>query len=55
LGSLDVSDFNGRAMMISPGMRFQSTENFAWQFSLATVAADEIAFPAPFLTLFKKF
>lgn len=55
LGGLDVSDFNGRAIMISPGMRFQSSESFAWQISLATIAADQIAFPAPFLTLFKKF
>lgn len=51
----DVSNFKGTAIMVSPGMRFQSTENFAWQFSLATVAAGDVAFPAPFLTLFKKF
>jgi hypothetical protein len=55
LGGVDVSDFSGRAIMISPGMRFQSKQDFAWQFSLATVAVDDIAFPAPFLTLFKKF
>jgi hypothetical protein len=55
LKGTDVGDFNGRAFMISPGMRFQSSESFAWQLSMAAVAVDEVAFPAPFLTLFKKF
>lgn len=55
LRGVDVSEFNGRAFMVSPGMRFQSSESFAWQLSMAAVAVDEVAFPAPFLTLFKKF
>ncbi|MBM3427813.1 MAG: hypothetical protein FJX95_03410 [Bacteroidetes bacterium] len=55
LRGVDVSEFDGRAFMVSPGMRFQSSESFAWQLSMAAVAVDEVAFPAPFLTLFKKF
>ncbi len=55
LRGADVSQFNGKAFMLSPGMRFQSTESFAWQLSMAAIAVDKVGFPAPFLTLFKKF
>jgi hypothetical protein len=55
LRGVDISEFSGRAFMISPGMRFQSTDSFAWQLSMAAIAVDKVSFPAPFLTLFKKF
>ncbi len=48
-------------IFVSPGMRFQSSEKFAWQLSMAGMSIqpsgsdDRISFPLPFLTLFWKF
>jgi hypothetical protein len=48
-------------IFVSPGMRFQSSEKFAWQLSMAGMSiqpkgdADRISFPAPFISLFWKF
>jgi len=53
--------YNSTFIFISPGMRFQSTDSFAWQFSIAqtsVVRSDRsrpISVPLPMLTLFKKF
>lgn len=48
-------------IFVSPGMRWQTSEKFAWQLSMAGMSfqpkddADRISFPAPFISLFWKF
>ena len=49
---------SGVAMMFMPGLRFQKTENKAFQFNLAGVAIvgdDSYSFPFPMCTWFYKF
>jgi hypothetical protein len=52
---------NSNFIFVSPGMRFQSSEKFAWQLSMAGMSfeakgdTDRISFPMPFVSLFWKF
>jgi hypothetical protein len=53
--------YNATFFFLAPGMRFQSTENFAWQLTIAETSvirsdqANATNFPFPMITLFKKF
>ncbi len=55
-----VEPYQSKVVMFSPGIRFQSTENFAWQCSVSGIyiknSHDRIGkgLPLPMITLFKK-
>ena len=58
---VSYAPYNATFVFLAPGMRFQSTENFAWQFAIAqtsVVRSDRnrpVSIPLPMITLFKKF
>lgn len=58
---VETVGYSALFVMISPGIRFQSTPNFAWQASITSLvfknSHDPVAkgLPLPMITLFKKF
>ena len=58
---VSYTPYNATFVFIAPGMRFQTTDSFAWQFTIAQTSvvrsdrAKATSIPIPMVTLFKKF